>query len=94
MSDAALQLLLDSYEPAIRHAALIELLDRPAADPQARALRAAIAGGAIVGRLVDGPTELHPYQKWRGAPDPERTARPQGSSSVDAGMKERRVDAR
>jgi hypothetical protein len=67
MSDAALQLLLDSDEPAIRHAALIELLDRPAADPQARALRAAIAGGAIVGRLVDGPTEFHPYQKWRGA---------------------------
>lgn len=65
--DPALGTLLGSREPAIRHAALTELLDRPADDPEVREARAAITEGAIVSALIHGPLGLHPYQKWKGA---------------------------
>ncbi|HEX5148840.1 MAG TPA: hypothetical protein VFW02_07150 [Candidatus Limnocylindrales bacterium] len=72
MADPALQLLLDSDEPAIRHAALTELLDRPPDDPDVAAARAAIPTGPIVAGLVagqepDGQFGVHPYTKWSGA---------------------------
>jgi len=71
-SDPALQLLLTSNEPAIWHAALGDLLDRPAADPDVRAARAAIARGPLVAGLLSGQRQdggfgVHPYAKWAGA---------------------------
>jgi hypothetical protein len=71
-ADPALQLLLTSNEPAIRHAALGDLLDRPAADPDVRAARAAIARGPLVAGLLSGQRQdggfgVHPYAKWAGA---------------------------
>jgi hypothetical protein len=70
--DPALDFLLASDEPAIRHAALAELLDRPQDDPAVRAARQAIPDGPIVGGLLagrgqDGRWPVHPYAKWGGA---------------------------
>jgi hypothetical protein len=65
--DPAVDRLLRSDEPAIRHAALVELLDRPAEDAEVRAARAAIGDGPIVRALRAFRSDLHPYQKWQGA---------------------------
>jgi hypothetical protein len=70
--DPALELLLRSEEPAIRHAALTRLLGRPADDPEVRNSRRAITTGPIVrallgGQRADGGFGMHPYGKWGGA---------------------------
>ncbi len=71
-SDPGLDFLLGSDEPAIRHAALTGLLDRPARDTEVRAARSRIPDGPIVRRLLagqrpDGGFGGHPYAKWGGA---------------------------
>jgi hypothetical protein len=71
-ADPALGLLLASKEPAVRHAALVRLLDRPATDPDVVAARKAIGSGPIVAGLLadqrpDGGFGSHPYAKWGGA---------------------------
>ena len=70
--DRAIAFLLRSPEPAIRHAALVELLDRSAEDPEALAAWSAIPDGPIVrallaGQAPDGSFGVHAYAKWRGA---------------------------
>ena len=65
--DPAVERLLESDEPAIRHAALTELLDRPAQDPDVRDARRRILNGPIARTLTTPTPSLHPYQKWRGA---------------------------
>jgi hypothetical protein len=72
MEDPALDLLLRSSEPAIRHAALTRLLDRPDDDEAVVSARAAIASGPLVSGLLadqepDGGFGNHPYAKWAGA---------------------------
>jgi hypothetical protein len=64
--DGGLRLLLDSDEPTIRHAALTELLGRQETDPDVARTRASIADGAIAAALLCGPSDVHPYAKWRG----------------------------
>jgi hypothetical protein len=70
--DPALDFLLGSREPTIRHAALTDLLGRHAGDPDVRAARSALLDGPIVRALIggqrgDGDFGVHPYQKWAGA---------------------------
>jgi hypothetical protein len=70
--DPALDQLLGSSEPAIRHAALTELLDRPADDEEVIAARAAASYGRLVSGLQadqqpHGGFGNHPYAKWAGA---------------------------
>jgi hypothetical protein len=72
MRDPALDFVLASDEPAIRHAGLTELLDRPQDDPEVRSAREAIPDGPIVRGLLaargqDGRWLVHPYAKWGGA---------------------------
>jgi hypothetical protein len=71
-ADPALDLLLASGEPAIRHAALVRLVGSSATDPEATTARQAIRSGAIVTQLLanqqrDGGFGNHPYAKWSGA---------------------------
>jgi hypothetical protein len=69
--DAGLSRLLASDEPAIRHAALVELAGRPADDRVVAAARRAIPGGDLVRGLLETPDNagraIAPYSKWRGA---------------------------
>jgi hypothetical protein len=71
-ADLGLRLLLASREPAIRHAALTRLLDRPVDDGEVVAARRRIRSGAIVAGLLagqrsDGGFGNDPYAKWGGA---------------------------
>jgi len=71
-TDPGLDFLLASREPAIRHAALVELLDRPPDDPAVRESRDAILDGPLVAglladRVAGGGFGVHPYGKWGGA---------------------------
>src|SRR5439155_16183745 len=70
--DPGLGFLLASGEPVVRHAALVDLLDRPHDDAEVSAARAGIDSGRIVAGLLAGQREDggfggHPYQKWGGA---------------------------
>ena len=69
--DPAVRFLLAAPEPAIRHAALGELFERPAEDPEVAAARTAIPDGPIVRALLakqnaDGQFRVRPYQKVDG----------------------------
>jgi hypothetical protein len=70
--DAVVEWLLRSEEPAIRHAALRQLLGRPADDPEVVATRVRIRRGPLVSALLEGQRDdggfgQHPYGKWAGA---------------------------
>src|SRR5688500_9230613 len=69
--DPGLDWLLASAEPAIRHAALVELADRSIDDPDVVAARRAIPRGHLVRGLLAAPDNagrpVVPYSKWRGA---------------------------
>jgi hypothetical protein len=70
--DPALDLLLGSSEPAIRHSALTRLLGRPPDDDDVVTAREVITKGPIVSGLLagqrpDGSFGNHPYAKWGGA---------------------------
>ncbi len=70
--DPAIDFLLASREPAIRHAALTGLLDKGPRSGDVRDARAAILDGPWVSALLAGQREdgsfgSHPYAKWTGA---------------------------
>ncbi len=67
IGDPAIDLLLASAEPAIRHAALVELLERPTTDPDVRSARTGVATGPLVRALSTARPDNHPYAKWHGA---------------------------
>jgi len=70
--DPAVEWLLQSEEPAIRHGALTQLLGRPSDDTEVLATRARIRRGPLVSGLLAGQDDnggfgMHPYGKWAGA---------------------------
>jgi hypothetical protein len=70
--DATIDWLLEPADPAVRHLALTDLLDRPASDPEVRRARQAIAKDRHVLDLLgsehpDGQGVAGGYQKFRGA---------------------------
>jgi len=71
-TDPAIDFLLASPEPAIRHAALTRLLGKDPRSRDVRDARARILGGPwvsalLAGQRVDGSFGNHPYAKWTGA---------------------------
>ena len=71
-NDSAVQWLLESKDPSIRHCALRDLLDRAENSPDVEKTRSLIPRGPRVrvllrGQKADGGFGVHPYQKWTGA---------------------------
>ncbi len=70
-NDSTIEWLLEAADPAVRHLALTDLLDRPAGDPEVRKARGEVATDR---RVMDLLGEEYPdakgvaggYQKFRG----------------------------
>src|SRR5947208_15328210 len=72
LKDPAVNWLLDSGDPSVRHLTLTEILNRPADSKEVLAAKSQIPNGPIVktllsGQRADGSFGDHPYQKWTGA---------------------------
>src|SRR5881398_2437182 len=72
LKDPAVNWLLDSGDPSVRHLTLTEILNRPADSKEVLAAKKQIPSGPIVkalllGQRADGGFGVHPYQKWTGA---------------------------
>lgn len=72
VTEAAVEWLLSSEEPAVRHATLTEVMGEDPASSRAQAARDGIVEGRLVRGLLagqdgDGGFGVHPYKKWTGA---------------------------
>ena len=72
ITDRAVDWLLSSDDPSVRHITLTEVLNKPSDSGRALTARKQIPNGPTVKTLLsgqepDGGFRVHPYQKWTGA---------------------------